>query len=216
MQNVSIDITRQYIYEYVTTLTGALGRQKEAYDKFVCLPDNYAVLDRFMDTAIAVVEASMWRKLQDTHNFTLQFHKENLTITVNNPAFPERLHGALCTNVRLALAYLLAGMWLQGIDAELYTHYAEIADKYINSASVIALQKDFSELDYKNGLGDSEAIPTDGQLTTATRPKKDDTPCAAAGLGQGVGDEPLDDCHINKHSRFDHATFWPDGTVARF
>ena len=193
----SIDINTQYIYEKVTTLTGTLGRQRDAYDKFVCLPDNYAALDRFMDTAIAVVEASLWRKLSDSHNLSLQWDKhQNLAIQIKNDSFPQRLFGVLSTNIRLAMAYLLAGMWLQGIEVELYAHYAKLSDSFINTASEVASQKDFKNIEY------AQANP-------------DNVPSAAAG-SEGVGYPKREDCHINKHSRFDNATYWPDGSVMSY
>lgn len=196
METIQVDITRQYIYEYVTTLTGTIGRQKEAYDKYVCLPGNYPVLDRFMDTAIAVAEAALWRRVANTRNTTLQYSNGNLSITINR-SVPERLQGALCTNLRLAIAYILTGMWLNTIEPELYAQYIKLADSYINNAAIISSQKDFSSVVYY------------------TRDESDNVPSAAANFGSTGIPKREDNC-INQHSRFDNAVFFSDGTVAMF
>lgn len=215
MQDVTISITRKNIYEFVTSLTGALGRQKGDYDKYVCLPDNYAVLDRFMDTAIAVVEDSIYRRLARSNNFTLQWHNENLTITLLSNTIPERLHGAIFTNIRLAIAYLLAAMWLQGIDVELYANFAKVADAYIDSALSMSLQKDSKNIDYSPTKSDDQDSRTKVGDTGVSNIKPDDIPATIDNAGC-IGKVKRDECHINKHSRFDTAVYWPDGSVMSF
>ena len=232
MQNVDIQLERQYIYEYVTTLTGNLGRQRGDYDKFVCLPDNYPVLDRYFDTAIAVLEASVWRRLSGTYSTTLQYNNGTLSVHIKADSLPEHLVGALETNTRLAMAYILAGMWLQGIDAELYAHYSKLADEYINNISEIASQKDFSAFNYDEPLGDSSLAADGSKNKTGEQTDISDTisviSTAKTGQHQAVtdnikanmqtaehiGGKPIEDCCINRHSELDNAAFWPDGTVA--
>lgn len=231
MQDVNIPLEREYIYQYVTTLTGNLGRQRGEYDKYVCLPDNYPALDRFFDTAIAVVEASIWRRLSSTYGTTLQYNKGTLTVHIKADSLPPQLTGALETNTRLAIAYILAGMWLQGIDPSLYAHYSQVADKYINSILEIASQKDFASMEYQQqgadsvpvgspngttGTADTNAddVPVDspnGPTGTADT-NKDDVPVAASPK-MSIGDHAIRDCCINRHSELDDAILGPDGTV---
>ena len=229
MEPIQINITRDYIYQYVTTLTGTLGRQKEAYDKYVCLPDNYPVLDRFMDTAIAVVEASVWRKLQSTHDLSLERKSDSgIAVIIKNNSCPHELHGAIGSNIRLAIAYILTGMWLQGIDAELYGSYIRIADKYIDSASGIAAQHEPNYINYTGAMTDGEAVRPAIQagvvdaivdnipVAPATKTGNgsvltDDIPVNSANIP--LGKQALKDGCINKHSALDGTILYPDGTI---
>ena len=230
METVNIDINREYIYEYVTTLTGTLGKQKNDYDRYVCLPDNYTVLDRFMDTAIAVIEASLWRKLSNSYSTTLKYSNSNLAISINNKSFPDKLKGLLYTNTRLALAYILSAMWLQGIEPEYYKVYAGLADGYIDKISVISAQHETKDAIYEDGNADDVQDTRDNTTgntalqdnidTNATNRNRTDVELSDNhdnGIQSGrCGEQPIRDCHTNKHSGFDHATYHTDGTVLSF
>ena len=213
MQTISIDIDRKYIYEYVTTLTGTLGRQKNDYDRFVCLPENYPALDRFMDTAIAVIEASIWRKLSSSYNTTLKYNNGKLTVSINNESFPDKLRGVLSTNTRLAFAYILTAMWLQGIDPDYYTQYANMADGYINKISVLSGQRTTKGAVYEDANADSEQT---SQVTSTGVASLSDSENVNELAGCKFGEQPIRDTHSSKPSDFDDAVYYPDGTVMSF
>ena len=128
MQNVEVSVTRGSVYQFVTTATGNLGRQKGDYDNYVCLPDSYPVLDGFMDTVIAIIEASFWRRMFDKYNVDLSLDGSNIILKVHNDAFPERLKEVLKNKLKLTVGYFLTGMWLRGIDTYLYEKKKKTAE----------------------------------------------------------------------------------------
>lgn len=230
MQTVTILLDKEFIYQYVTTLTGNLGRQRDDYEKYVCLPDNYPALDRFFDTAIAVVEASLWRRLRTTYGTNLRYNDGNLSVYIKADSLPGHLTGALETNTRLAMAYILAGMWLQGIDADLYKVYSSMADEYINAVSVIASQKDFSSFNYEQPSPDTVSAASQAGKTGTTDTIQDTVPAASpagktgasdtipdsvpVGFAHGnTGEPPREDNCINRPSELDGSLTWPDGTI---
>ena len=142
-----VNIDKAGIYAYVTTLTSQIGRSRKEYDRFVCSPDNYPVLDRFMDAAVSETEAQLHRHLAGSYDFTLSYSsgEPGASVVLQLLDYDDRLRpsvrGSLSTQIRLAVAFMLTGMWLQPVDAEVSQVYSAGAVSYLRKAVELVIQR---------------------------------------------------------------------------
>lgn len=151
---MDVILQKNHIYDYVNALTAQVGKNKGNYEKYVCLPDSYPMLDRLMDAAVNELETTLHQHLRDSYATTLQYNATDITLHIDTDSLPPELVGALQTALRLAIAWLLTFLWLQGSEADLLEYYHAGAEQYINTVSSLISQRSSVNADYLPRLED--------------------------------------------------------------
>ena len=135
MEGISISISKNAVYTHTATLVALYARQKENYEAMALTPDNYPLLDALLVPAVS----EMKKALAISYTNSSSIVDGNILLTLNDDSglINNDTKALLIEQIKFALSYMLASLWLSSVEKEAGEMYAASATSYINDAAAL-------------------------------------------------------------------------------